>query len=356
MKVETFILPGVERIVRLVDKSLDSSLLACLHDTTLGPAVGCVSLRHTADMRSVLDQACALGRAMTWKAAAADLPVGGGHMAIVCGSAPADRAKLLELAVHAVELLGGCLYAAEGPGVEPEDLVYLKQYTPWVVGLPEDKGGCGDPSQHTAQGVLEAIKAALGFVFESEDPSGRSFVVQGLGRVGRRIVELLCEGGARVYAADIDGGKVQLVSSRLPVEVVPPEDVYQVESDVFVPCAVPHVLNERTIPLLRCKIVAGAANEQLASRLDAQRLAERGIVYVPDFVANGGGLISLACEISGGPCTLEAISEKIRQIGERVRMLLETVRREGITPYEAARRFVRERIGTVKRALSRLNG
>jgi len=269
----------------------------------------------------------------------------------VVGDPGRDKSEALLLSLgRLIDSLGGRYIAATDVGITVDDLVVLRRATRHVASLPVEMGGSGDSAPLTAVGVAHAIRAALERVFGSGDFSGRTFAIQGLGKVGLRLARLLVEGGGRVLGADLVPERAERAARELGVEVVPPEEVLFLECDVLSPCALGGVLNSETIPKLRCKIVCGAANNQLADEAeDARRLAEAGIVYVPDFVANAGGIINISVEFEPGGYREERALEKTATIYENTKRVLEMADREGITTHEAALRLARERLERAKK-------
>jgi leucine dehydrogenase len=249
-----------------------------------------------------------------------------------------------------LNMLGGAAIVTVGPGVTADDLRILRTATPYVVGLSEEDGGSGDPSPHKARGVLEAIKASLDVVFENDAIRGRTFAIQGLGKVGCCLAALLGEAGGTVIGADVDAETARQAGEQYPISLVSPDEILTVSCDVLIPCAVPWILTAKTIPHLRCRIVAGAANDQLGEEKDAQRLHDRGILYAPDFVTNAGGIINMAAELDPEGYRPEEARRRVEGIRTRLRKVFDRAKASSVTPEEAARAQARERIGNVRKA------
>ncbi len=347
MKIENLAVKGYERVVCAT--AADHGFLAyvAMYDTTLGPALGCLSIRAPGDaLKAVLRTA----EGMTWKAAAANLSFGGGSTAILSDPHIGLEREQLAAVAEVLEMLGGAAIVTTGPGVTADDLRNLRTITPHVVGLSEEDGGSGDPSPHTARGVLEAIKASLEVVFENDAIEGRTVAIQGLGKVGRCLAALLVEAGGTVIGADVEAESAQQAAEQCPVQIVSPDEILTVPCDVFAPCAVPWILTAETIPRLRCRIVAGAANDQLGNERDAQRLHDRGILYAPDFVTNAGAVINMAAELDPEGYRPEEARRRVAGIRTRLGTIFQRAELSSITPEEAARAQARERIGNVRKA------
>ncbi|MFQ5705469.1 MAG: Glu/Leu/Phe/Val dehydrogenase family protein, partial [Gemmatimonadales bacterium] len=235
--------------------------------------------------------------------------------------------------------LRGRYITAEDVGTSPSDMEYVREETDYVVGL---KGGSGDPSPVTAFGVYRGILACLQFRYGSDDPSGKTVALQGLGHVGYNVCRHLHEGGAELVVTDIDDGRVKRVVDEFGARGVKPEEIYEVDAQVFAPCALGGVINDKSLEVLKVEIVAGAANNQLAEDRHGDALYERDVIYAPDYVINGGGLISVNGELEGWET--DRVNEKTSEIYDTVLQLLEISRHEGVPTYQAARRLAERRI------------
>jgi leucine dehydrogenase len=297
------------------------------------------------DARAALRDALRLSRAMTYKAAVADLPLGGGKgviMAAPPGGWPSERrrAALLDFA-DTVEALGGCYITAEDVGTSSRDMSMIARGTGHVAGLSRRRGGSGDPSPFTALGVEAAIRACCRRVFSSDSLEGRTVAVIGLGHVGARVATRCARAGARLLLSDVDPHK-RRVAKELGARWVSPERALEAEVDVLAPCALGGVLDDQTVPRLRCRVIAGAANNQLADDWIADLLAANGILWAPDFVVNAGGLINIAEELGGYDAG--AARRRVRGIADTLQQIFDHAESIGATPLTAAMELARKRL------------
>jgi leucine dehydrogenase len=316
-----------------------------VHSTVRGPSLGGCRMWGYADARHALRDALRLSRAMTYKSAVADLPLGGGKGVIM--TAPASvlsseqrTAALLDFG-DAVESLGGRYITAEDVGTSSRDMKVIAQRTGYVAGLPRGQGGSGDPSPYTALGVEAAIRACCERVFSSSSLKQRTVAVVGLGHVGSRVAKRCAKAGAKLIVSDIDERKRRF-AEELDAGWTTPADALELDVDVVVPCALGGVLDHDTVPRLRCQVVAGAANNQLADESVAELLATRQILWAPDFVANAGGLINIAEEQNGyNPTTA---GRRVRRIGDTLRQIFDEAESTKATPLTAALVIARKRL------------
>jgi len=319
--------------------------IIAVHDTTLGPALGGTRFWDYPDERSAVLDALRLARGMTYKASIAGLPLGGGK-SVIWGDNHAERREpIFRAHGRAVESLGGRYVTAEDVGTSPEDMGFVRMETEHVAGLP---GRSGDPSPVTAYGVYRGIKACCRVRYGSDSLEGRHVAVQGLGHVGHSLCEDLAEEGARLTVTDIDPGRVGRAVDEFGASAVQAEAIFDVEADVFSPCALGAVLNDETIARLGVDIVAGAANNQLGrSTAHGLALHEKGILYAPDYVINGGGLINVFGELQGW--SLEQSKDKAGHIYDTLLHIFELAKSEGIPTGIAADRIAEERILAAKK-------
>jgi leucine dehydrogenase len=318
-----------------------------VHSTVRGPSLGGCRMWGYADARHALRDALRLSRAMTYKSAVADLPLGGGKGVIMTApqavlSSERRTAALLDFA-DTVESLGGRYITAEDVGTSSRDMRVIAQRTAHVAGLPRGQGGSGDPSSYTALGVEAAIRACCERVFSSNSLKERTVAVIGLGHVGLRVAKRCAKAGARLVVSDIDERKRRF-ADELGARWTNPTQALELEVDVVAPCALGGVLNDETVPRLRCQIVAGAANNQLANESIADLLAARRILWAPDFVANAGGLINIAEEQNGYNPTIAG--RRVRGIGDTMRQIFDEADATGATPLTAALEIARKRLAT----------
>jgi leucine dehydrogenase len=300
------------------------------------------------DTRAAVRDALRLSRAMTFKSAVAGLPLGGGKGVIMLPAgtpAPTDehrRDVLLDFG-ETVQMLDGAYLTAEDVGTSEPDMQVISEATRYVTGLAIERGGSGDPSPWTALGVEAAVRVACERVFASASLEGRSAAVVGVGSVGGRLAELLAEGGAQLVLADIDERRRPL-ADRLGARWTDPGSALTADVDVLAPCALGGVLNDDTVPLLRCRAIAGAANNQLADDAVEEQLAARGILWVPDFVANAGGVVNIAVELEPEGYDTGRAETRVRAIGDTIRTVLDHAEATGSTPLAAALEIARRRV------------
>jgi leucine dehydrogenase len=324
-------------------------VIVAIHSTALGPALGGVRLWHYEATIDGARDALRLARGMTYKAAAAGLELGGGK-GVICapkGSPPAgrDRRALLLDFGDLVESLGGRYITAEDVGVDAEDLVAISERTRQVTGLPPDRGGSGDPSPFTALGVEAAMRACARGRFGSTDLSRRRIVIAGLGHVGSKLARRLADAGAELAVSDIDSAKRSL-ATELAAEWIEPATEMLAECDILAPCALGGAIDAANLPRLRCEIVCGCANNQLADEGLAEALAERGILYAPDFIVNAGGLIHVYREIRG--YSEREARQLALGIEVNVNRVLTAADERAITPLRAARELAQERLDAAR--------
>ena len=323
-------------------------VIVAVHSTALGPALGGVRLWHYPSTTDGIRDALRLARGMTLKAAAAGLDLGGGK-GVICGpeQPPTGRERrdlLLDFG-DLVDSLEGRYLTAEDVGISPPDLVAIRERTEHVTGLPADHGGSGDPSPFTAIGVEAAMRACVRARFGSPELAGRRIVIAGMGHVGAKLAARLVEHGAEVAVSDIDPAK-RGPAHELGAEWLEPTQVMVAECDILAPCALGGAIDAASLPLLRCGIVCGCANNQLADDALAEHLAERGILYAPDFVVNAGGLIHVYREIRGYS------EEHARELALGIEVNLDDVfatsAEDSVTPLAAARALALERLADAR--------
>ena len=335
---------GEEAAVRF-DASTNTWMLVCVHSRRLGPAAGGTRMKSYAVPHDALRDGLRLASAMTRKNAVAGLPLGGGKAVLAVPEVPQGerRREILLRYAELVDALGGSYVTACDMNTSDRDMDVVAERTVHVMGRTVEGGGSGSSAPSTAIGVFHGIRAAVAHVFGSDDLHGRSVLVQGVGAVGRVLAGTLAEAGAQLLLADVDDARVKGVAAELGAEVVPVEEAVATPCDVFSPCATGGVLTAATIPSLGCRIVAGAANNQLGAPEDAETLAGRGILYAPDYVVNAGGIIHLA--------SLELLGEDEARRDERLRGIADTLAEcfrlaeaEGISTGAAAERMVAARL------------
>jgi leucine dehydrogenase len=312
--------PPHERIVFGTDRCGLRSIIA-IHNTSRGPAFGgCRMWKYESDHAALTD-ALRLSQGMTLKNALANLPFGGGKAVILAPAASFDREAVFSAFGMLVESVDGMYITAEDVGTTTSDMRVVSSRTHHVSGLPRSDAFGGDPSPKTAWGVFLAIEQALRLHMK-KSLSGATVAVQGLGSVGMALCEYLADRGAKLIVADIDAARVEDAVARFSARAVPAGEILEVEADVLAPCAMGAVLNPHSVPRIRSAIVAGAANNQLARPQDGDVLHARGVLYLPDFLVNAGGIISVAREhlCMGNEAD---VMREVAQIADRVGELLE---------------------------------
>jgi len=332
-------------VVHVCRPEVGLQAIVAVHDTTLGPGLGGCRMWAYADARAATVDALRLSRGMTFKNALAGLPFGGGK-SVILGDPGRDKTPaLLEAFAAAVEELGGRYVVAEDVGITEADARLFARRTRHVCGVAAgDEGTGGDPAPKTARGLFKGLEAAVNRVFRRDDLDGLRVAVQGLGAVGWKLAAQLHAAGARLVVADLDAERVERARAAFDAAAAPAEAIHRAEVDVFAPCALGGVLDRRTIPELRCGLVAGAANNQLATDADGDALAARGITYVPDYVINAGGVIAVAHEYLGERDG-SVVRAKIDRIAATVSEILERAQADGTTPARAADAAARLRLG-----------
>jgi len=333
---------GHEQLMFLRDKTKSLKALIAIHDTTLGPALGGTRMfPYKSEEEAVLD-ALRLARGMTFKSCACGNHFGGGK-GVIWGDPDKDKSEILFRAYgRFIEGLGGRFITGTDVGTFSDDFVHCLPETSYVVGLPTEYGGSGDTSVLTAYGVFLGMLACVEEIFNETDLAGITVAVQGLGKVGSKLCRRLKEAGATLIVSDIRNDVAEKVSSELGARVVSPSEILKVPADVFSPNAMGSILNEKTIPHLKCKIVAGAANNQLETAMDARRLFERGILYAPDYIINAGGVIQVADELEG--YNPQRAKKKVENIPKLLKKVFEISKKEGIDTEKAANQMVEQRL------------
>ena len=336
---------GHEQILFGYDQVSGLRAIIAIHSTALGPALGGTRFFPYQSEADALLDVLRLSKGMSYKAAAAGLDLGGGK-AVIIGDPRTDKSERLFRAYgRIVDSLQGRYITAEDVGTTPDDIDIIRRETRWALGNSTAHGGSGDPSPVTARGLYAAARAVAQKLWGSPDLAGRTFAVQGVGKVGSAFVQLLVEARADVVIADSYQPAVDAAVSKYGVKTVGLSQIHQLEVDIFSPCALGAGLNENTIPELGCAAVVGSANNQLATEKDAQRLADRGILYAPEFVVNAGGLINVYDELHG--YSKNRALYLVDSIFDATMKILDTAEREGINPNEAAEHVAEERMRNI---------
>ena len=338
---------GYEQVVFNYDRASGLRAIIAIHSTALGPALGGTRYWRFESEAAAVTDALRLAKAMSYKNAAAGLDLGGGKAVIMAEGDGAKSEELLRAYGRFIDTLGGRYITAEDVGTTGEDMDMIHRETRWVTGISPAYGGSGDPSPATAYGVIHGMRAVALELWDDPTLDGRRFAVQGVGKVGKALVGHLVQAGADVVVADVNREHAERCAAEHDVKVVDTSRIHATPCDVFVPCALGGVLNDDTIPELACSAVAGAANNQLLRADHAEMLQDLGILYVPDFIINAGGVINVADELNGYDERRAHL--RIEGIYGNVLKVLETARKENVTPSVAANRVAEERIRSVGR-------
>jgi leucine dehydrogenase len=334
---------GYEQVIFCQDQTVGLSAIIVLHDTTLGPALGGVRMWPYNTEDEALHDVMGLARGMTYKNALAGLELGGAK-AVIIGDAKCKSKELLKSFARFVDRLQGRYVTAVDVGINSDDIEVIREETKYVVGVRE---GTGNPSPLTAYGVYQGMLAGVEQVLGSTSLQGLRVAVQGMGHVAESLSELLVRDGAEVTVTDLDAEKLKLAKEKFNATIVEPDAIYSQPCDIFAPCALGGVINSTTVDLLRCKLVAGAANTQLAEKKYAEVLVKKGIVALPDYVINAGGAIAVALERCGTYCQ-EHAKQKVAGIYNTTNQILRQALEEKISPYLVADRMVETMIANKK--------
>jgi leucine dehydrogenase len=334
---------GHESVHHFFDAKTGLRAIIAIHSTARGPAAGGCRMWNYATADEAFVDALRLSEGMSYKNAMADLPLGGGK-AVIWGNSKTDKTPDLFRALgRAIATLDGRYWSAEDVGVSVQDMAFAAEETTYVSGLSTGKAASGDPSPVTAKGVFLGIKAAAQRAFGTDDLNGRTIAVQGVGHVGGYLCAHLAKAGARLTITDVNAETLEKVARATHATVVVPNAIYDVAVDIFSPNALGAIINPETLPRLKAKVIAGGANNQLATPEMGDRLREAGIVYAPDYVINGGGIINVAAEISGvyDPAWVEG---KLQRLIQTLGDVLDQAQREGRATNRVADEIARGRI------------
>ena len=338
-----------EQVVFCHNKEAGLKAIVAIHNTSLGPALGGLRMWNYRNEQEALVDVLRLSRGMTYKAAASGLNLGGGK-AVIIGDPRTKTEEMFRAFGVFVNSLNGLYITAEDVGTTVQDMEYIFMETPHVVGIPEIFGGSGDPSSYTAHGVLMGLKAAVKEKLMANDLQGVRVAVQGTGQVGSHLVDFLIKEGAEVVVSDINNKAAQFLGDKYNLKIIDPEKILATECDVLAPCALGSVINDQSMDHLKCKIIAGAANNQLAEARHGQALFDKGILYAPDYVINAGGLMNVFVELEG--YSSERAFEKTTQIYDNLQQVFEISRDKNMATNTAANALAEARIqkiGTLRR-------
>lgn len=343
-----------EQLVFCHDPKTGLNAIIAIHDTTLGPALGGTRLWNYASHEDAVIDALRLSRGMTYKAAISGLNLGGGK-AVIIGDAKSIKSEgLWRRYGKFVNSLNGKYITAEDVNTSARDMEFISMETQFVTGVPEFMGGSGDPSPFTAYGVFVGMKASAKKVWGNDSLSGRKVLVQGVGHVGQYLVGHLVEEGAEVYISDISEAKLKETTDKFEgVKVVDNADIFNLDMDIYAPCALGATVNDESIAKMKCPIIAGAANNQLAvEEKHGPMLIEKGIVYAPDFLINAGGLINVSAELDG--YNYDRVMGQVEQIYDRTLEIYKLSDEEKMHTQAAAMTLAKRRLDVIAGVKSRL--
>ncbi len=336
-----------EQVVFCNDKDTGLKAIIGIHNTVLGPALGGTRMWNYNSEWDALNDALRLSRGMTFKSAITGLNLGGGKAVIIGNAKTQKTPELMKRFGEFVHSLSGKYITAEDVGMTTADMDLVRTVTPYVTGISEENGGAGNPSPITAYGVFMGMKAAAKHAFGSDILEDRTIYVEGIGNVGEALVEHLSNEGAKVYIADINQERLEEVRDKYNVDIYGGRNIYTEEMDIYAPCALGATINDTTIHQLRAKVIAGAANNQLAEELKhGKMLQDKGIVYAPDFLINAGGIINVYAELEN--YGKQEIIRKTENIYNTTLEILKNAEAKNITTHQAAFDIAQKRIDARK--------
>jgi len=338
---------GHEQVAFCTDPHTGLNAIIAIHNTVLGPSLGGTRVWNYANHQEALVDALRLSRGMTYKSALAGLNLGGGKAVLIGDASKLKNEAYWRRYGKFVNSLNGKYITAEDVNTSKTDMEYIGMETKFVTGKPEYMGGSGDPSPLTSYGVYMGMKAAAKKAFGSDDLSGRKVLVQGAGNVGRYLMEYLVKDGAKVYTCDINESKLKEVTAMMPsIQVVDGDTIFDMEMDIYAPCALGATVNTESIAKMKCPVIAGGANNQLADEnVHGPMLVEKGIIYVPDFLINAGGIINISIEIDG--YNRERAYNTVSKIYDRALQIFDIAEKEGTHTQLAAMQAAEKRLSDI---------
>lgn len=335
-----------EQVLFCNDNETGLKAIVAIHNTILGPSLGGTRMWTYKNEMEALTDALRLSRGMTYKSSVAGLNLGGGKAVIIGDSKTQKSEALMRRFGKFINSLAGKYITAEDVGISTKDMEYIKMETDFVTGLPENMGGSGDPSPVTAYGVYIAMKASAHEKWGNESLSGKKIVVQGIGHVGESLVNYLVKDGAKVFINDINETRLKAVAKETGAEVISAEMVYDMEMDIYAPCALGATVNTDTLNRLKCSIICGSANNQLADEnIHGKMVIEKDILYAPDFVVNAGGIINVYYELEG--YNRERALAHAEKIYQTTLNIFKIAKEQNIPTYMAANRLAEKRIADI---------
>ncbi|HRW58594.1 MAG TPA: Glu/Leu/Phe/Val dehydrogenase dimerization domain-containing protein [Chlamydiales bacterium] len=341
--IENLNIPDYEKVLKITNKKTGLKAIIAIHNTTLGSALGGIRIYPYASFDDALQDVLRLSKGMTYKAAVSEVGLGGGKSVIIADPTSEKTPELLQSFGEAVDSLQGEYICAEDMNCTTADVMEVRKTTKYVVGLPHEKSS-GNPAPYTAWGTYRGIQSVAAQVYGSKSLEGKKIALQGLGSVGMLLLEHLFWEGAEIVATDVDQEKLAKVAHQYGIQTVQPDAIYDVECDIFVPCAMGAIINDRTIHRLKCKAIAGCANNQLHQPVHGDILKEKGILYAPDFVINAGGLLNVSIELEeNGYCPVFS-RRKVHNIYDVLMQIYKIAAEKNISTDVAAVEFATYRI------------
>ena len=341
---------GHEQVVFCNDKDTGLKAIIGIHNTVLGPALGGTRMWNYANEWEALNDVLRLSRGMSFKSSISGLNLGGGKAVIIGDAKTQKTPELMRKFGEYVNSLSGKYITAEDVGMETKDMDTVREVTQYVTGISEEKGGSGNPSPITAYGVFMGLKAATKYRFGSDNLEGKKVLVQGIGHVGEVLVKHLTESGAIVTIADINEDRLNAVGQKYGAKIFTGDDLYSAEVDIYAPCALGATINDATIHKIQAKVIAGAANNQLANEvIHGAILKDKGILYAPDFLINAGGVINVYSELAN--LTRAQVMEKTENIYNTSLEIFKFAETNNITTHQAAMSIAQKRIDDRKNEL-----
>lgn len=354
VEIKEISIPEFEKVLEIKDPSVGLHAFIAIHDTTLGPALGGTRIYPYSNREEALNDVLRLARGMTYKSAIVEIGLGGGKSVIIADPKKEKTEELLLAFGEALNQLQGKYIIAEDVGSTIDDMVVIRRKSPYVAALPTEESS-GDPSRFTAWGVYRGIQAVAQTLWKSPSIRGKVISIQGIGHVGAKLANLLFWEGAELILNDVDPPKVRALALKDGAVTIASKDFYDTECDILAPCALGGILNKDTIPQLKCKAVAGSANNQLLTAEDCERLKDKGILYAPDFIINSGGIINAAAEFEPGGYNPKRSRDKVNQIYDTLLLVFQTSAKEGkptdVVARELAEYKIAHRIGRRERPI-----
>ncbi len=346
LHIKTLNIAGYEKVIEIQDRTCGLHAFIAIHDTTLGPALGGIRFLPYNTPQDALKDVLRLAKGMTYKSAIADLKAGGGKSTVIWDPNYPKPKELLQSFAEAINSLNGLYVGAEDMNCLLSDIETMHKFSPHILGLPGD--GTGDPARFTARGVFVGIQATAQYLWGSDSLRGKKIAIQGAGGVGEKLIQHLFWAGANLYVSDLRPDVLKYICHEYGAQAVACDQIYDLECDIFVPCAQGAILNPDTIPRLNCKAVVGAANNQLLHLKDSLLLKDKGILYAPDYLVNGGGVISVASAMPLNDSHPQKVLFQADKTYDRLLSIYQRADKEGICPSTAADKYVEEKLSGIK--------